>query len=62
MSPESHLLHDARHWQMRASEARAVASGLDDAEARRMMLEIAESYEALARRAAIRDRETPGKG
>lgn len=61
MAPEIPLLRDARHWRVRADEARAVANDLTDPEAKRTMLGIAESYDALARRAALRDSDTAGK-
>lgn len=40
--------HDPKHWRQLAQEARAVAHRLDDPDAKRTMLEIAESYEELA--------------
>ena len=39
---------DPKHWRQLAQEAREVAERLDDAEAKRTMLEIAEGYEELA--------------
>ena len=41
------LAHNPAHWRGRAEECRKVAEQLDDA-SKRMMLEIAESYERLA--------------
>ena len=58
ISKKAPLLNDARHWQDRANESRSVAETLSDPEAKRVMLEIADSYELLARRAAVRS-ETP---
>jgi hypothetical protein len=39
---------DPKHWRRLAQEARAAADQLDDPEAKRLMLEIAASYEELA--------------
>jgi hypothetical protein len=48
------LSHDPAHWHDRAEDARRVAAEIFDPISRRKMLEIAESYESLARRAAER--------
>lgn len=48
------LSADPKHWLERAEEARAVADGMRDPEARRAMLEIAERYERIAKRAEAR--------
>jgi hypothetical protein len=48
------ILDDFRLWQERAEEARAVAEMMHNGETRRMMLEVAEGYEKLARRAKER--------
>ena len=45
---------DPQHWYDRAKEARANAAGIADATAKQLMLDIANNYEALARRAAER--------
>jgi hypothetical protein len=45
------LIYDAQHWRVRAEEARTQAELMIGAAARRTMLELAESYEKLARRA-----------
>lgn len=39
------------HWRERAEEARTVADGIIDPEAKRSMLEIAAHYEYIAKRA-----------
>jgi hypothetical protein len=48
------LLDDAEHWWGRAEEARTIAEIMTDAEARRIMFDIAEGYDRLAERAADR--------
>jgi hypothetical protein len=47
---------DPEYWRNRADEARAVAGQFEDEGAKRIMLEIAESYDRLARHAAGRQR------
>jgi hypothetical protein len=55
------LADDYRRWLLRAEEARAVAGQLGDAEAKRIMLQIADSYTLLAQRAQARaDRKSVG--
>jgi len=51
------LLNNVRHWQERAEEARAVAGQMSDAEARRVMLGIADGYERLAKLAEARNEQ-----
>jgi hypothetical protein len=46
------LFHDPEQWHGRADEARKLAAEILDPLSRRKMLQIAESYESLARRAA----------
>jgi hypothetical protein len=48
------LFNDARHWLERAEKARVHAELLTDVEAKRMMLEVAASYERFAARAVER--------
>jgi hypothetical protein len=49
-----HSINDPKHWVDRAKEARAVAEQIDDPEAKRTMLGIADDYERLAQRAQER--------
>jgi hypothetical protein len=51
------LFHDPEHWRDRADDARRVATEILDPLSRRRVLDIAESYETLARRAAEREHE-----
>jgi hypothetical protein len=48
------LLDNVRHWRDRAEEARMHVEQMTDPEARRMMLDIADSYDKLAKRAEQR--------
>jgi len=48
------LFNDPKHWRERAEEARRHAEQMADAEAKRTMLGIADSYEQLARKAEAR--------
>jgi hypothetical protein len=48
------LINDAKHWRDRAEEARTHADQMSDAEAKRMMMGIAESHEKIAKRAEER--------
>jgi hypothetical protein len=50
----THVLNDPEHWLKRAEEARTLAGELTDSEARRMMLNIADGYDRLAKRAEAR--------
>jgi len=51
------LINNEDHWRERAKEARKLAEKMDDAEAKRTMLAIAESYDRLAERAKLRNAE-----
>jgi hypothetical protein len=48
----------AEHWRKLALEARAVANELTDPDAKRIMLDIAEGYELLTRRAEQREKSS----
>ena len=48
---------DAQHWRDRAEEARANAAKIVDLDSRRLMLEVATTYDRLAEQA-----EAPGAG
>ena len=47
------------HWLERATQARTMAEGIRDAEAKRAMLAIAENYERIAKRAEARAAGVP---
>jgi hypothetical protein len=49
----------ASHWRERAEEARTLAEQMEDADARRTMLDIANSYDNLAARAEARHAGKP---
>jgi hypothetical protein len=44
-------LNDPKQWRLRATEARVHVGKITDPEAKRIMLEIVDGYEELARRA-----------
>jgi hypothetical protein len=56
------LLDNPEHWRERAEEARAQAEQMQDADTRRIMLAVAESYEKMAHKAERRlaDRRREG--
>jgi hypothetical protein len=47
--PMRPTLHDTEYWRNRAKEARAQAEQMSDPEARRELLEIAATFERLAK-------------
>jgi hypothetical protein len=49
----SHI-NDPKYWRYRAEEARAMAEGLTNPEAKHLMLKVAADYERLAKRAEER--------
>jgi hypothetical protein len=56
------ILDNPDHWRKRAEEARTLADGMEDPEAKQMVLGLAETYERLAIRAAQRAWPTEPKG
>ena len=48
------LINDPEHWYLRAEEARSIAEEMTDAQARQAMLQVADSYERLGKRAEAR--------
>jgi len=51
--PSSHL-NDPEHWRDRAKEVRAMAEGMVDPVSKEKMLDVANNYEYLAKRAEDR--------
>jgi hypothetical protein len=49
---DKHVLRSSRHWAERAEEARTLAEHMLNAQAMALMLDIAERYDAIARRTA----------
>ncbi len=58
----SSLGFDPRHWRARADEARANAARVDDLDSRRLMLEVATTYDRLAETAEKRAAANRGPG
>jgi hypothetical protein len=48
------LKHDPSHWRQRAAEMRATAQVIDDVEAKKTLLKIADDYDRLADQAIAR--------
>ena len=57
MIPMPSDLDDARYWREHAEKSRMLAGQLTDPEAKRMMRDVVETYEYLARRAEARERK-----
>jgi hypothetical protein len=49
------LLNNEKHWRDRAEEARLNAEQMTDLTAKKLMLGVADSYDQLAKRAAVRN-------
>jgi hypothetical protein len=49
--PSSAFINDAGHWRERANEMRALAADVNDRSAQATMLQIADDYDKLAKRA-----------
>jgi len=54
------VLRNSGEWRQMAEQARVIAADMDDAEARRTMLEIAAGYDRLAARSERREAEECG--
>ena len=52
--PNAPHFNDPEHWQQRAEESRVLAEQMHDEVSRKMMFKIAQDYEVLAYRAALR--------
>lgn len=52
---DDNAIFSAEHWRGRAEEARTIADGLHDAQAKRTMLSVAAGYERLSVQAAQRE-------
>jgi hypothetical protein len=55
------LQDDPKHWRQLAQDARAAAAQLDDPDAKKTMLEIAEGYDQLASNAEKRIASGPDR-
>jgi hypothetical protein len=54
MADAPHYFSDPEHWRRRAEESRVLAEQMSDQTFRQMMLRIADDYDKLAVRAAMR--------
>ena len=52
------FIDDVEYWRKRAEEARTIAEQMTDTHTRSLMLGVAESYEKIAKWAAVRTGET----
>jgi hypothetical protein len=60
--PNAPHFNDPEHWRQRAEESRVLAEQMTDEAARNTMLGIADDYDKLAVRGAIRLLDTPNTG
>lgn len=51
------LTYDAAYWRLRAEEARAIAEGVGDPGARDTMFRLAESWDKMAQKVEVGERE-----
>ena len=54
LMPEVSHFNDPEHWRRRAEESRVLAEQINDETSKQMMLRIADDYDRLAVRAAMR--------
>ena len=52
--PTPPIIHDAKHWRDRAEGARRMAEQMSNRAARDAMLDVAASYERLAKRVTVK--------
>jgi hypothetical protein len=56
------FIDDPKHWHDRAAEMRVLSDEMKEAEARRMMLKLADDYDKLGDRAAERNSRQQSAG
>ena len=54
--------NDSKYWRGRAAEARAMADNMHDAEAKRILLEIADGYDRIATNVEVGGRSATETG
>ena len=57
--PEDPIVNTPNEWRKWAAEVRAIAAGFKNAEAKRRMIILAETYEQMANRAELRGERSP---